>query len=48
MAFKPNTEDLREAPIRTLLTDLFAAEAAATACDPLAMATALRVSSDEV
>ncbi len=47
LAFKPNTDDMRDAPSRTLLADLFAAGATATAYDPVAMHEARRVFGDE-
>ena len=47
LAFKPNTDDMRDAPSRTLLTDLFDAGATATAYDPVAMGEARRVFGDE-
>ena len=40
LAFKPNTDDLREAPSRVLLADLLARGADVTAYDPVAMAEA--------
>jgi UDPglucose 6-dehydrogenase len=47
LAFKPNTDDMRDAPSRTLLTDLFAAGATVTAYDPVAMHEAQRIFGDE-
>ena len=47
LAFKPNTDDMREAPSRYLLADLFAAGATVTAYDPVAMHEAQRVFADE-
>ena len=47
LAFKPNTDDMRDAPSRTLLADLFAAGATATAYDPVAMHEAQRVFGDQ-
>ena len=47
LAFKPNTDDMRDAPSRTLLTDLFAAGATVTAYDPVAMHEARRVFGDQ-
>ena len=47
LAFKPNTDDMREAPSRYLLGDLFAAGATVTAYDPVAMHEAQRVFADE-
>jgi UDPglucose 6-dehydrogenase len=43
LAFKPNTDDMREAPSRYLLADLFAAGATVVAYDPVAMQEAGRV-----
>ncbi|MBI4741650.1 MAG: UDP-glucose/GDP-mannose dehydrogenase family protein [Betaproteobacteria bacterium] len=47
LAFKPNTDDMREAPSRYLLADLFAAGATVTAYDPVALHEAQRVFGDE-
>jgi UDPglucose 6-dehydrogenase len=47
LAFKPNTDDMRDAPSRALLADLFAAGATATAYDPVAMPEAQRIFGDE-
>ena len=47
LAFKPNTDDMRDAPSRTLLADLFAAGATATAYDPVAMHEARRIFGDQ-
>ena len=47
LAFKPNTDDMREAPSRTLIADLFAAGATVTAYDPVAMDEARRIFGDE-
>ena len=47
LSFKPNTDDMRDAPSRTLLTDLFAAGATVTAYDPVAMHEARRVFGDQ-
>jgi len=47
LAFKPNTDDMRDAPSRTLLADLFAAGATVTAYDPVAMDEAQRIFGDE-
>lgn len=43
LAFKPNTDDMREAPSRELIADLFAAGATVTAYDPVAMHEAQRI-----
>ena len=47
LAFKPDTDDMRDAPSRTLLADLFAAGATVTAYDPVAMNEARRIFGDE-
>jgi UDPglucose 6-dehydrogenase len=43
LAFKPNTDDMREAPSRELIADLFEAEATVQAYDPEAMEEAQRI-----
>jgi len=43
LAFKPNTDDMREAPSRTLIADLLAAGAAVCAYDPVAGGEARRL-----
>ncbi len=43
LAFKPNTDDLREAPSRVIIGDLMARGAMVAAYDPAAMAEAQRV-----
>ena len=43
LAFKPNTDDMREAPSRELIADLCAAGATVCAYDPVAMHEAQRV-----
>lgn len=43
LAFKPNTDDMRDAPSRTLIADLLAAGATVTAYDPVAVHEAQRV-----
>lgn len=43
LAFKPNTDDMREAPSRELIDDLLQAGATLTAYDPAAMGEAQRV-----
>ncbi len=47
LAFKPNTDDMREAASRELIADLFAAGATVTAYDPVAMHEAQRIFADE-
>jgi len=47
LAFKPDTDDMRDAPSRTLLADLFAAGATVTAYDPVAMNESKRIFGDE-
>ncbi len=42
LSFKPGTDDMREAPAKTLLTDLISAGAKVLAYDPVAMETAER------
>jgi UDPglucose 6-dehydrogenase len=46
LAFKPNTDDMREAPSRTLLEALFAAGASVRAYDPVAADEAQRIYGD--
>jgi UDPglucose 6-dehydrogenase len=43
LAFKPNTDDMRDAPSRTLIADLFEAGATVSAYDPVAMHEARRI-----
>jgi len=43
LAFKPNTDDMREAPSRVVIDDLLARGAAVTVYDPVAMPEAQRV-----
>ena len=47
LSFKPNTDDMREAPSRELIGDLFAAGATVTAYDPVAMHETQRIYGDE-
>ena len=47
LAFKPNTDDMREAPSRELIHDLLAAGATVTAYDPVAMYETQRIFKDE-
>jgi len=47
LAFKPNTDDMREAPSRELIADLFEAGATVTAYDPVAMEEARRIFGDD-
>ncbi len=46
LAFKPNTDDMREAPSRTLISDLLAAGASVCAYDPVAGHEAKRLFGD--
>ena len=43
LAFKPNTDDMRDAPSRELINDLFAAGATVTAYDPVAIHETKRI-----
>ena len=47
LAFKPNTDDMREATSRVVLAELFQRGASVTAYDPVAMAEAKRIFGDE-
>ncbi|HEX6734818.1 MAG TPA: UDP-glucose/GDP-mannose dehydrogenase family protein [Azonexus sp.] len=47
LSFKPNTDDMREAPSRELIGDLLAAGATVTAYDPVAMHETRRIYGDE-
>jgi len=47
LAFKPNTDDMREASSRVLIGELLARGATVTAYDPVAMAEARRIFGDE-
>jgi len=47
LAFKPNTDDMREAPSRVIAAELFKRGATVTAYDPVAMPEAERVFGDE-
>jgi len=47
LAFKPNTDDMREAPSRVLVADLLARGATVCAYDPAAMSEARRVFGDD-
>jgi UDPglucose 6-dehydrogenase len=47
LAFKPNTDDMRDAPSRELINDLFAAGATVSAYDPVAMHETQRIFGDE-
>ena len=46
LAFKPNTDDMREAPSRTLMEALWAAGASVRAYDPVSMAETRRIYGD--
>ena len=47
LAFKPNTDDMREAPSRALIEDLWQAGATVRAYDPVAMDEAQRIFGDD-
>ncbi|MDZ7897762.1 MAG: UDP binding domain-containing protein [Arcicella sp.] len=47
LAFKPNTDDMREAPSRVIIAELFKRGATVTAYDPVAMEETKRVFGDE-
>ncbi|MCB1938017.1 MAG: UDP-glucose/GDP-mannose dehydrogenase family protein [Rhodocyclaceae bacterium] len=47
LAFKPNTDDMREAPSRVIIEELFKRGATVTAYDPVAMQEAERIFGDE-
>ncbi|MCP4638074.1 MAG: UDP-glucose/GDP-mannose dehydrogenase family protein [Methyloversatilis sp.] len=47
LAFKPNTDDMREAPSRVIIAELFKRGATVTAYDPVAMTEAKRIFGDE-
>jgi UDPglucose 6-dehydrogenase len=47
LSFKPNTDDMRDAPSRELINDLFAAGATVTAYDPVAMHETQRIFGNE-
>ena len=47
LSFKPNTDDMRDAPSRELIKDLFAAGATVSAYDPVAMHETQRIFGDE-
>ena len=47
LAFKPNTDDMREAPSRTLMEALWASGAIVQAYDPVAMVEAERIYGDQ-
>jgi len=47
LAFKPNTDDMREAPSRVVIEDLLASGARVRAYDPVARAEARRIYRDE-
>lgn len=47
LAFKPNTDDMREAPSRVIINELFSRGANVTAYDPVAMAETRRIFGDD-
>ncbi|MBS0372514.1 MAG: UDP-glucose/GDP-mannose dehydrogenase family protein [Proteobacteria bacterium] len=47
LAFKPNTDDMREAPSRVIIAELFRRGATVTAYDPVAMPETRRIFGDE-
>jgi UDPglucose 6-dehydrogenase len=47
LAFKPNTDDMRDAPSRVILAELFRRGATAVAYDPVAMDETRRIFGDE-
>jgi len=47
LAFKPNTDDMREAPSRVVIGELFRRGATVTAYDPVAMTETQRIYGDE-
>ncbi|MDB5801984.1 MAG: UDP-glucose 6-dehydrogenase [Rhodocyclales bacterium] len=47
LAFKPQTDDMREAPSRVIIEELFKRGASVTAYDPVAMHEAQRIFTDE-
>ena len=47
LSFKPNTDDMRDAPSRELIKDLFAAGATVSAYDPVAMHETQRIFGDD-
>lgn len=47
LAFKPNTDDMREAPSRVIIDELFKRGAMVTAYDPVAMTEAKRIFGDD-
>jgi UDPglucose 6-dehydrogenase len=47
LAFKPNTDDMREAPARVIIGELFKRGATVAAYDPVAMQESERIFGDE-
>lgn len=47
LAFKPNTDDMRDAPSRTIVTELFRRGATVAAYDPVAVTEARRIFGDD-
>ena len=48
LAFKPGTDDMREAPAVTLINQLLADGVEVVACDPVAIPTAMKIFGDKI